>query len=282
MNHISDPNIIYDEIVADNPQVTLDEQTFWLVEGDLLMDAARVRTYAIARAEEAQRQLEGEAVNEQERALAIAGNDGRLVRWSKGKVLTYCVRRPTFGGNEWEYQQVVAAIHQATQDWEAVCAVKFRHLAEFDQDSIAGADSLLFDVQRANQYPNVLAWAFFPDSKKSERHIWIEAAFFNPSRNPYTMEGVLRHELGHVLGFRHEHIREGAPLSCGQYAEPLANTAPLTTFDPTSVMHYMCPNVTLKNPSWQLSPKDIEGAQALYGTPDGKIVPPDHKMDYRD
>lgn len=282
MISLTDPNAIYEQIIADNPQVTLNARTYWVVEGDLLMDTERILAYAFARAEEAQRSQAGEPMAELDRLLATAGADGRIVRWRKGKELTYTVCYDTFQGKDADYQQVVTAMHEATRDWEAACAVKFRHLSQFDKAPPSGQDAPLFDVRRRQQNPDLLALAFFPTDPKDLRHIWLDTAFFNPKRNPYTMAGVLRHELGHVLGFRHEHIRQGAPLSCKMYRETMANAVELTPFDPTSVMHYQCLGVTTKNPTWQLSAKDRTGAQAIYGTPDGKVVPPDHKMDYRD
>jgi len=287
MRYLTDPNALYERILAENPQVIIDDQIYWLVESDVMIDRDHLGSYAIEKAEEAQQRQQGLPVEEQ-RLLAIASTNGRIVRWRKGKVLTYSVNYATFNGNNTEYQQVITAMNTATRDWEAVCAIKFHHLVEFDKSNPIGLEPPLFDVRRANQNPTLLAWAFFPSSPKAERHIWIETAFFHSQTNPFSMEGVLRHELGHVLGFRHEHIREGAPISCEevyhslQVGDTTANTVPLTPYDRTSVMHYLCPGMTTNNPKLHISAKDQEGAQAVYGTPDGKLVPPDHLMDYRD
>lgn len=289
MSNSTDPNKIYESIIADNPQVTLNNRSYWIVEGDIAMNKDSVREYAFEQADEAQQTVQGnEPTAETQGLLAISGSDGRVVRWRKGKVLTYFVNYATFNGNDAEYQQVVAAMDRACRDWEDVCAVRFQHLVEFDKGHPTGVDVPLFDVRRDNQYPNLLALAFFPDSPKEERHVWIFGAFFNEKRNPYTMEGVLRHELGHVLGFRHEHIREGAPRSCeeayhsSKHGDTTDGTIAVTPYDHTSIMHYICPDVDLGNPKWSISSMDQQGAQAIYGSPDGTVVPPDHKMDYRD
>jgi hypothetical protein len=72
---------------------------------------------------------------------------------------------------------------------------------------------------------------------------------------------VLRHELGHVLGFRHELIRSGAPAVCPK--EPLWDARPLTDYDPQSVMHYFCGGVG--SSSLRITELDRVGAQQVYG-----------------
>jgi len=48
-----------------------------------------------------------------------------------------------------------------------------------------------------------------------------------------TSQGVFRHELGHVLGLRHEHIR--AP---GTFCTEDSSWRGVTAYDSASVMHY--------------------------------------------
>jgi hypothetical protein len=66
-----------------------------------------------------------------------------------------------------------------------------------------------------------------------------------------------------VLGFRHEHISNSAPSSCPN--EPLADTIPVTPYDPKSVMHYFCgghgTNILA------ITDLDRQGAQKIYGPP---------------
>jgi len=74
---------------------------------------------------------------------------------------------------------------------------------------------------------------------------------------------VLRHELGHVLGWRHEQIRSEAPAICPD--EDTANTVDLTQYDPQSVMHYFCGGVGSRD----LAITDVDkiGSQKVYGLP---------------
>jgi hypothetical protein len=97
--------------------------------------------------------------------------------------------------------------------------------------------------------------------------VWIDPSFFVPTL-PFDRVGVLRHELGHVLGFRHEHIRSGAPPICPD--EATHHTIDLTQYDPQSVMHYFCGNVGSKQLA--ITAVDRAGARLVYGPPDREVA----------
>ena len=75
---------------------------------------------------------------------------------------------------------------------------------------------------------------------------------------PWTL-GLLRHELGHTLGFRHEHTRPEA----GTCFED-NNWRALTPYDSASVMHYPQCNGTSSDLS--MTATDRQGAVTLYGS----------------
>ena len=68
---------------------------------------------------------------------------------------------------------------------------------------------------------------------------------------------MFRHEIGHILGYRHEHIRPEA----GCWGETGA-WKQLTTYDAYSVMHYYCGNGGTI--SLTLSPNDKAGHALKY------------------
>ena len=91
----------------------------------------------------------------------------------------------------------------------------------------------MFSVEPVNtsQY---IARAFFPNDGRSARNVLITSSAFTTTSGGRDFEGILRHELGHTLGFRHEHIRLANPCT----TEANTNNRALTVYDEQSVMHY--------------------------------------------
>ncbi len=252
------------ELKATKRRVTVHGKEYTVVEGDLLLDEKKLARYAEERAELEARHERGFDVAPQE-LVGIVDDDNRKVRWKKGLVLTYAVLRASFDG-EARYQQVVKAMAQATADWEATCGVNFRHEAAADKGG-EGCPTPLFTVELVNAGGRFIASAFFPNDPPEERRVVIDPSFFKENLG-FDPVGVLRHELGHVLGFRHEHIRSGAPPLCPN--EPLDHTIDLTEYDPKSVMHYFCGGVG--DPKLAITEVDRRGSQLLYGPPDAEVV----------
>ncbi|AGC41881.1 putative lipoprotein [Myxococcus stipitatus DSM 14675] len=167
--------------------------------------------------------------------------------------LTYCVSN-TFGANK---ARVVTAMNAATAAWEATARVNFIYDATLDATCTAAQAGVVFDVRPVNSGGQYLARAFFPNSGRPARNVLIDnTAFGNIA--PYTLTGVLRHELGHVLGFVHESNRcPGGGL----------NWRALTVYDSASVMHYpqaggQCTGTNAGD--LVLTALDKQGARALY------------------
>ncbi|HXF64006.1 MAG TPA: matrixin family metalloprotease [Caldilineaceae bacterium] len=256
---------IFEELKATKRQVEVHGKRYYIVEGDLILDEDKLLQYAAERAElEAQREA-GIRVERQE-LVGILDNQGRKVRWKKGLVLTYTVKKSTFT-TPGHYEKVVDAMRAATADWEAVCGVNFRHVSSLDDGAASNGETALFTVEGVNTRGQLIAAAFFPNDPPHERRVIIDPVFF-ASDLGFNPVGVLRHELGHVLGFRHEHIRSGAPPICPN--EPLGNTIELTDYDPRSVMHYFCGGVGDKE--LRITDIDRQGAQLLYGLPDQEVA----------
>ncbi len=176
-------------------------------------------------------------------------------RWpsSQALSLTYCVSQRDFGSR---YAQVVAAMDDAAGAWEATANVNFVHDASQDGSCTSRNPAVVFDVRstRSIQY---LARAFFPSSSRRNREIVISTSSFG-NIDPWTLAGVLRHELGHTIGFRHEHTRPEA----GTCFEDTSWRA-LTVYDSSSVMHYPQCNGT-QDGDLVLTNLDRTGASTLY------------------
>ncbi len=101
-----------------------------------------------------------------------------------------------------------------------------------------------------------IARAFFPSTPKRSRNVLIDDSIW--TSGSWTPTNIIGHELGHTLGFRHEHTRPEA----GTCFED-NNWRPLTPYDSSSIMHYPQCNGTSSNLS--MTSTDRAGVAALYG-----------------
>lgn len=254
------------------PAVHVDGEFLYCVEGDLLFDADELDLYqetqkALQAQREAARFVENSGFGDAElkqfgtQTSSLVGilYGGKLVRWAPGTVLRYCVLRRTFPRDDW-YEEIVANMQLATDDWSASCGVSFEHVDSADNSDLLRPPEVHFPVRHISASGAFIAAAFFPTDPVHRRRMLIDPSYFNTK---FDRVGVLRHELGHSLGFRHEHIRSGAPAVCPD--EDTTGTVDLTAYDPKSVMHYFCGNVGSR--SLAITDLDRTGAQLVYGPP---------------
>jgi len=182
----------------------------------------------------------------------VGGRDDKWAAATAGN-LTFCVSQASFGSR---FNAVVNAMNTATAAWEATARVNFVHSTAADANCTRTTAGVVFNVRQVSG-AGFLARSFFPSSGRSAREVLIDSTSFG-TITPFTLAGILRHELGHTIGFRHEHTR---PDSGTCFEDN--NWRALTTYDAASVMHYPQCNGTNRG-DLVLTARDRSGARALY------------------
>lgn len=176
-------------------------------------------------------------------------------KWTASQALnlTNCVSTKFSG----DYERVKTAVAAGAAQWEAATSnVNFTYVPAQDRSCTTRNTNVVFSVEptKTSQY---IARAFFPSSSKSSRNVLVNAKSLYSSGS-WTPSNIMAHELGHVLGLRHEHTRPEA-ATCFEDN----NWRPLTADDSASIMHYPQCNGTSSNLS--MTSLDRDDIRKLYG-----------------
>jgi|GEM_PF-730794 len=187
-------------------------------------------------------------------ALIVNTIGGRDDIWNEQQRvnLTYCVST-SFGSR---YDAMLRDMKAGAALWEESANLKFVHLPSEDSNCNASNSNVVFDIRPVSGQ-SYLARAFFPAQPRSQRNVLVDTSSFNTR---WSLTNIMAHELGHTLGFRHEHTRREA----GTCFED-NNWRALTPYDSDSIMHY--PQCNGTDPDLNFSAGDRVGAEAIYGPP---------------
>jgi len=137
--------------------------------------------------------------------------------------------------------------------WEKACGIKFTK--DLQNPFFTFRDAT---PEEERELPGVIAYAFFPGD--SPREVVLLATF----NSQFNKVSVLAHELGHLLGFRHEHIWIGLTEETTEGAQKV------TRYDKNSIMHYKkIFDDEDRGIITKLSTLDKTGARVIYGDPLG-------------
>ncbi len=167
--------------------------------------------------------------------------------------LTYCVGTAFTAA---QVAQLLPALDAAANAWSRIVGVQFQRVTPSGACDSSN-NNVVFDVQR-NTDGSFFGNSFFPGDPRSSRTLYFDDTAFTTTSGGRTLTGIATHELGHSLGYRHEHIWIGCT------SESTANARQVTAYDQTSVMHYpQCRTPT--GGGYSVSLLDYTGAVSLYG-----------------
>ncbi len=237
------------------------ERRVYILEGDLPYTRAEAEDYYwanIAKTDDTATARSALSINQ------ANGGDDRIPD-AQQRSLTYCVSTG-FGNN---HQKVVDALNAAAAEWEAAADVNFVYVSGYDGSCNAANNAVWFDIRPVSGQ-DYTASAFFPHEARSQRSLLIDSSAFNMAA-PQTLKGVMIHELGHALGFRHEHIRPMNNYDCDEFYSEDGSYRSLTAYDSTSVMHYTTPCGQAAR-EYVLSARDRNAAACMYGPAVGMMA----------
>lgn len=195
--------------------------------------------------------------------------------------LSYCISRD-FSGSE--RSRIIDAMGHARRAWERAANVRFIHRDDLDGGNCTGTTSqVLFDIRpEMDTSVNFSAQAFYPIDPRPARNVKIRIdyvrdqdtngdgmndLFFDSSTwLKLRLASVLTHEMGHVLGFMHEHPRfdqSGKGTTCTEDA--IFRHRDLTSADPISIMQYSSCGGGSSLSGQVVTPRDAQGARMIYG-----------------
>jgi len=147
------------------------------------------------------------------------GWGGRIPRWKKGQVVQFAALA---GGYPTPNHAIFAAykLNEAAIQWNRYnVGVTFKWVSKLEDAA--------FVLSYGGDGGSVLARAFFPNSNDLNT-LFVYQRAFGPDTSPY-QTNIFLHELGHVLGLRHE------------FANLEGGAVPFGSPNPQSVMSYTFP-----------------------------------------
>ena len=190
-----------------------------------------------------------ENFNDPSSSAIRVGLHGRIIpRWTPGSPITYAEGIVSHEGLEIPPKDklyAIASFEKAVTAWNLKdIGVTFKRVKRYEPHILDLAYGKFFDK-------GLLALAFFPNAEPISRVLYVYESAFGSEFRKY-LPGILSHELGHVLGLRHE------------FAGRKERHNPSVLIGPEngdSIMNYFFDNGPEK---WQIHDLDVKGVKELY------------------
>ncbi|WP_455874762.1 hypothetical protein [Rhizobium yanglingense] len=232
------------------PRVVYDgREPFYVLEGDLRLTQQQVW----ARINSA---TPVPVANNSE--LNVMFRNGLADKWPLGhRSLTFAIDKRSFTNAE--YKLIRKNFLLAIPAWTKSCGCGLSITHKPEHDFKPSLSDVTFIVKKDPNARAFYALAFFPNDPRDTRYVIIGPEYFQQIE--YDKVGIIRHEIGHVLGYRHSHI--GGIEGCEFYEEKDKNWKALSPYDSSSVMHYPCGGGG--SPKFLLSATDQRDHRKFYG-----------------
>src|SRR4051812_10279054 len=181
--------------------------------------------------------------------------------------LTYCIQRNTFTAAQ--LAALDPALAAAQDSWNGLVNVSFRYEPSQDAGCSAANPNVFFNIRRVTGGA-FFASSYFPRNVRGARELLIDDSAFTTTANGRDLQGIMRHEHGHMLGFRHEHIWIDGCTTEGTDSD-FGTAAHMTAYDQNSVMHYPQCRAPAGG-GYRQSQIDYQGAIGLYGLATAQIM----------
>lgn len=181
-------------------------------------------------------------------SLTVEGDGNRPIIWG-------AIRHALTWSDSGDLGEYKAVAKQAFDSWQKVCDVQFVKVPRGGLFNIRWATA---QEEADPRNRGVVASAFFPGEAVRDIRLF---AMLKTQDNAL---GALRHEIGHTLGFRHEHTRFAAQIT----PESPDDGIHLTEADRKSIMNYGQLWDDINNGMVSdVSFLDGVGARLMYGAP---------------